>query len=172
MSQVRRRLPAFMTCAIHTFGSLPQLCLCHTLPPCPAVSTPCGHTFCKPCFTRAMDHGSKCPMCRTVLHVGRELAVTITLKNLLEKSFPGGCPTGVCFALTVRVRERLLLGKLSWRCRISSSWRERLVSADSRPPLAPCPLCCLQRSMSSGGRRSGRLLPLRRSATLRCRSLS
>ena len=37
-----------------------------------------------------MDHGSKCPMCRTVLHVGRELAVTITLKNLLERSFPGG----------------------------------------------------------------------------------
>ena len=57
---------------------------------CPAVSTPCGHTFCKPCFSRAMDHGSKCPMCRTVLHVGRELAVTITLKNLLERSFPGG----------------------------------------------------------------------------------
>lgn len=29
-------------------------------------------------------------MCRTVLHVGRELPVTIALKTLLEKSFPGG----------------------------------------------------------------------------------
>lgn len=30
------------------------------------VTTPCGHTFCKACFGRAMDHGAKCPMCRTV----------------------------------------------------------------------------------------------------------
>ncbi|KAL4424242.1 hypothetical protein ABPG75_001543 [Micractinium tetrahymenae] len=52
------------------------------------VTTPCGHSFCKPCFCRAMDHGSRCPQCRTVLHAGRELAVTITLKNLLERSFP------------------------------------------------------------------------------------
>ncbi|KAL4442724.1 hypothetical protein ABPG77_006718 [Micractinium sp. CCAP 211/92] len=52
------------------------------------VTTPCGHSFCKPCFSRAMDHGSRCPQCRTVLHAGRELAVTITLKNLLERSFP------------------------------------------------------------------------------------
>ncbi|PSC74157.1 LON peptidase N-terminal domain and RING finger 1 isoform B [Micractinium conductrix] len=52
------------------------------------VTTPCGHTFCKPCFSRAMDHANKCPNCRTVLHAGRELAVTITLKNVLERSFP------------------------------------------------------------------------------------
>lgn len=52
------------------------------------VSTPCGHTFCKPCFSRAMDHSNKCPHCRTVLHAGRQLAVTITLKSLLERCFP------------------------------------------------------------------------------------
>ncbi|PRW58966.1 DNA excision repair ERCC-8-like isoform B [Chlorella sorokiniana] len=53
------------------------------------VTTPCGHTFCKPCFARALDHSiSRCPMCRTVLHTGRELTVTVALKNLLEKSFP------------------------------------------------------------------------------------
>jgi hypothetical protein len=68
-----------------------------------------------------MDHGSKCPMCRTVLHVGRELAVTITLKNLLEKSFPCGCPTGVCFVFTVRVRECLLPDKVYWRRQFPSS---------------------------------------------------
>lgn len=53
------------------------------------VTTPCGHTFCRPCFARAMDHTNRCPMCRTVLHVGRELPVTVILKALLEKSFPG-----------------------------------------------------------------------------------
>lgn len=30
------------------------------------VTTPCGHTFCRLCFARAMDHSSRCPMCRTV----------------------------------------------------------------------------------------------------------
>lgn len=25
------------------------------------VTTPCGHSFCGPCFMRAMDHSSKCP---------------------------------------------------------------------------------------------------------------
>ena len=24
------------------------------------VTTPCGHTFCRPCFLRASDHSSKC----------------------------------------------------------------------------------------------------------------
>lgn len=36
------------------------------------VTTPCGHTFCRACFMRAMDHSSKCPVCRTVGE-GREL---------------------------------------------------------------------------------------------------
>ncbi len=30
------------------------------------VTTPCGHTFCRACFARSMDHSSRCPMCRTV----------------------------------------------------------------------------------------------------------
>ena len=147
----------------------------------PAVTTSCGHTFCKPCFSRANDHSNKCPMCRTVrppaaaaaavtaaaiwlhlrhsttstrmhtllrptpcspaprllcphhaapapsptplaaccclqvLHVGRDLCVTITLKNLLQRSFPSGwaklsstadacaalsaCPSPLCLSL-------------------------------------------------------------------------
>lgn len=52
------------------------------------VTTPCGHTFCRDCFLRAGDHSNKCPMCRTVLHVGRQLPITITLQNIIEKSFP------------------------------------------------------------------------------------
>eukprot|EP00775_Hariotina_reticulata_P012534 gene12534-12667_t len=52
------------------------------------VTTPCGHTFCRGCFSRSMDHNNKCPMCRTVLHVGRELPVTITLQNIISKAFP------------------------------------------------------------------------------------
>ncbi|CAA6657437.1 unnamed protein product [Spirodela intermedia] len=31
------------------------------------VTTPCGHSFCRSCLHQSMDHGNKCPMCRTVL---------------------------------------------------------------------------------------------------------
>ncbi|WIA19665.1 hypothetical protein OEZ85_005596 [Tetradesmus obliquus] len=52
------------------------------------VTTPCGHTFCKGCFARSMDHGNRCPMCRTALHVSRELPVSITLQNILARAYP------------------------------------------------------------------------------------
>ncbi|KAI8471643.1 MAG: PUA-like domain-containing protein [Monoraphidium minutum] len=64
---------------------------------CEPVTTPCGHTFCRSCFARALDHSSKCPCCRTVLHVARELPVlhvarelpvSITLKSILSRAFP------------------------------------------------------------------------------------
>ncbi|GAX75173.1 hypothetical protein CEUSTIGMA_g2617.t1 [Chlamydomonas eustigma] len=51
------------------------------------VTTPCGHTFCRGCYARAMDHGNKCPLCRTVLHCGRQLPVTVTLANIISRSF-------------------------------------------------------------------------------------
>lgn len=31
------------------------------------LTTSCGHTFCRRCFSRAMDHSSHCPMCRRLL---------------------------------------------------------------------------------------------------------
>ncbi|GLC50546.1 hypothetical protein PLESTB_000391800 [Pleodorina starrii] len=53
------------------------------------VTTPCGHTFCRECFARAIDHRPRCPYCRTVLHVSRDsLPVTITLANIISKTFP------------------------------------------------------------------------------------
>jgi len=31
------------------------------------VTTPCGHTFCRKCLARSLDHSDKCPLCRTDL---------------------------------------------------------------------------------------------------------
>ncbi|EPQ29662.1 uncharacterized protein PFL1_02882 [Pseudozyma flocculosa PF-1] len=28
------------------------------------LTTPCGHTFCRSCFARSLDHGNRCPLCR------------------------------------------------------------------------------------------------------------
>lgn len=52
------------------------------------VTTPCGHSYCLACFQRSQDHSSRCPMCRTVLHVGKTLPVTLALHNLLQNSYP------------------------------------------------------------------------------------
>lgn len=29
------------------------------------ITTPCGHTFCKKCLARSLDHSDKCPLCRS-----------------------------------------------------------------------------------------------------------
>eukprot|EP00262_Sarcandra_glabra_P003214 TRINITY_DN1379_c0_g1_i3.p1 TRINITY_DN1379_c0_g1~~TRINITY_DN1379_c0_g1_i3.p1 ORF type:complete len:263 (+),score=41.96 TRINITY_DN1379_c0_g1_i3:306-1094(+) len=36
-----------------------------------------------------MDHGNKCPMCRTVLFIGpKTYSISVTLNNIIEKNFP------------------------------------------------------------------------------------
>mmetsp|Transcript_68947 Transcript_68947/g.218030 ORF Transcript_68947/g.218030 Transcript_68947/m.218030 type:complete len:273 (+) Transcript_68947:303-1121(+) len=40
-------------------------------------------------MSRALDHGNRCPMCRTVVFMnGDTTAVSITLKSIIEKAFP------------------------------------------------------------------------------------
>uniref|UniRef100_A0A3B4BCA1 RING-type domain-containing protein n=1 Tax=Periophthalmus magnuspinnatus TaxID=409849 RepID=A0A3B4BCA1_9GOBI len=31
------------------------------------VTTPCGHTFCKNCMERSLDHNLRCPLCKQPL---------------------------------------------------------------------------------------------------------
>ncbi|KAH7652434.1 putative E3 ubiquitin ligase protein [Dioscorea alata] len=53
------------------------------------VTTPCGHSFCRSCLLQSMDHGNKCPMCRTVLFIGpRTYPISVTLNNIIQKTFP------------------------------------------------------------------------------------
>lgn len=37
------------------------------------TTTPCGHTFCRQCLMRVMDHSSICPVCRRNLHIPASL---------------------------------------------------------------------------------------------------
>lgn len=55
---------------------------------CEPVTTPCGHSFCSQCLRRSLDHRNKCPFCRTVLHLTQKLPVSVTLKNIIQQSFP------------------------------------------------------------------------------------
>nr|XP_010936520.1 LON peptidase N-terminal domain and RING finger protein 1 [Elaeis guineensis]XP_029123690.1 LON peptidase N-terminal domain and RING finger protein 1 [Elaeis guineensis] len=53
------------------------------------VTTPCGHSFCRFCLHQSMDHGNKCPMCRTVLFMSpRTYPISVTLNSIIEKNFP------------------------------------------------------------------------------------
>ncbi|XP_058070130.1 uncharacterized protein LOC131219142 isoform X2 [Magnolia sinica] len=53
------------------------------------VTTPCGHSFCRSCLFQSMDHGNKCPMCRTVLFITpTTCCISVTLNNIIQKNFP------------------------------------------------------------------------------------
>ncbi|XP_047966091.1 LON peptidase N-terminal domain and RING finger protein 1 isoform X3 [Salvia hispanica] len=53
------------------------------------ITTPCGHSFCRSCLFQTMDRGNRCPLCRTILFISpRTCAISVTLNNIIEKSFP------------------------------------------------------------------------------------
>ncbi|KMZ61855.1 LON peptidase N-terminal domain and ring finger 1 [Zostera marina] len=53
------------------------------------VTTPCGHSFCRNCLFQSMDHGNKCPICRTILYISRrKYPISVTLNNIIQKNFP------------------------------------------------------------------------------------
>ncbi|KAJ6667838.1 hypothetical protein lerEdw1_016159 [Lerista edwardsae] len=55
------------------------------------VTTPCGHTFCKECVERCLDHRPNCPLCkqslREYLKAGK-YSTTILLEDLMSAVFP------------------------------------------------------------------------------------
>ncbi|KAM4676199.1 LON peptidase N-terminal domain and RING finger protein 1-like [Discoglossus pictus] len=65
-----------------------SLCIRMFLDP---VTTPCGHTFCRECLERCMDHQPYCPLCkqslREYLRVGY-YPVTSVLQEIMSAIFP------------------------------------------------------------------------------------
>uniref|UniRef100_A0ACB8EIW4 Uncharacterized protein n=1 Tax=Sphaerodactylus townsendi TaxID=933632 RepID=A0ACB8EIW4_9SAUR len=55
------------------------------------VTTPCGHTFCKECVERCLDHRPNCPLCkqslREYLKAGK-YNTTVVLEELMSTIFP------------------------------------------------------------------------------------
>ena len=53
----------YITNPLHSFITLINIkTLCLQVSP---VTTPCGHTFCRRCLDRALDHSPTCPMCKS-----------------------------------------------------------------------------------------------------------
>eukprot|EP01118_Nematostelium_gracile_P016136 TRINITY_DN6615_c0_g1_i1.p1 TRINITY_DN6615_c0_g1~~TRINITY_DN6615_c0_g1_i1.p1 ORF type:complete len:292 (+),score=42.59 TRINITY_DN6615_c0_g1_i1:46-921(+) len=61
------------------------LCTCLLFEP---IVTTCGHTFCRSCILRGMDHQNKCPLCRTVIYVTPESGICAILQQTIQQFFP------------------------------------------------------------------------------------
>ncbi|KAL4631284.1 LON peptidase N-terminal domain and RING finger protein 1-like [Arapaima gigas] len=55
------------------------------------VTTPCGHTFCKSCIERSLDHNLHCPLCKQPLHEylkNRKYNTTVLFEEIMSHLFP------------------------------------------------------------------------------------
>ncbi|XP_017553843.1 LON peptidase N-terminal domain and RING finger protein 1 isoform X1 [Pygocentrus nattereri] len=55
------------------------------------VTTPCGHTFCKNCIERSLDHNLRCPLCKQSLQEyfkNRKYNPTVLLQEIMTRLFP------------------------------------------------------------------------------------
>ncbi|KAI9763467.1 MAG: hypothetical protein M1840_000481 [Geoglossum simile] len=55
------------------------------------LTTSCGHTFCRKCLVRVLDHSNNCPICRRALTVAPSLSLQPSSKRLTEILI-GLCP--------------------------------------------------------------------------------
>ncbi|CAG7956820.1 unnamed protein product [Penicillium nalgiovense] len=65
-----------------------QVCYSLVLDP---MTTPCGHTFCRKCVARVLDHTDLCPICRRKLGMPNDLQsepVNQTVTRLVDYLFP------------------------------------------------------------------------------------
>ncbi|KAL2434911.1 LON peptidase N-terminal domain and RING finger protein C14F5.10c [Exophiala dermatitidis] len=130
-----------------------QVCYQMMLDP---VTTSCGHTFCRKCFGRAMDHSSYCPTCRRRLP---RLPATLSMASN---------------KLLNDLSRILLPDQLAARQAIHDE--EERIDEQNRLPLFPCTLAfpqmltflhifepryrlMVRRVMDSGSRKFGMLVP-------------
>uniref|UniRef100_A0A671Q1D6 LON peptidase N-terminal domain and ring finger 1 n=1 Tax=Sinocyclocheilus anshuiensis TaxID=1608454 RepID=A0A671Q1D6_9TELE len=55
------------------------------------VTTPCGHTFCKNCIERSLDHNLRCPLCKQPLQEyfkNRKYNTIVLLQEIMSRLFP------------------------------------------------------------------------------------
>lgn len=119
------------------------------------LTTSCGHTFCRKCFARAMDHANVCPMCRRRLPVLPSASAEPSNKRITH------------------LLQYLLPEILA--ARIDASRQEDAIDEQTKLPLFPCTLAypqmptflhifepryrlMIRRAIESGSRKFGMLM--------------
>ena len=114
------------------------------------LTTPCGHTFCRQCFARSLDHSSACPLCRADMpsfaffqehptnKIVMNLLTTEWARSGLEKDRPSSPATGDVIASANDSSPRLGLKQLYFerQAAMEKEARESLLST----PLFVCTL--------------------------------
>ncbi|KAI9866964.1 MAG: hypothetical protein M1813_000362 [Trichoglossum hirsutum] len=86
-----------------------QVCCALMLDP---LTTSCGHTFCRKCLVRVLDHSNNCPVCRRALTVAPSLSLERSNKRLTEILI-GLCPDLLAArAEQVSKEDRCTVGEL------------------------------------------------------------
>lgn len=71
------------------------------------TTTTCGHTFCRRCLARVMDHSNICPFCRRDLHISASLQTSQCSNVILNSLLNGLCPDLVAArAAAVKTEEQ------------------------------------------------------------------
>ncbi|CUA66879.1 hypothetical protein RSOLAG22IIIB_00329 [Rhizoctonia solani] len=60
-------------------------CICRQPFADPITATPCGHTFCRPCITQALDVSSQCPIDRGVLALSDLVPAPQLVRNMVDE---------------------------------------------------------------------------------------
>ena len=81
-----------------------QVCYALMLDP---VTTSCGHTFCRKCVARVLDHSKMCPICRRTLRLPPDVR-KVPANYRLSKLLLGLCPDLVAARAEVAAQEETL----------------------------------------------------------------
>ena len=125
------------------------------------LTTNCGHTFCRNCVARVLDHSTMCPICRRVLTIPPGLQ-GVRSNQRLNRLLDGLCPDEVASrAVIAKQEESVLLGAKT----------VPLFVCSLAFPSMPCFLhifepryrLMIRRAIESGGRKFGMIMYNRRS---------
>jgi hypothetical protein len=132
-----------------------QVCYAPFLDP---LTTSCGHTFCRKCLQRVLDHSEVCPICRRTLSIAPSLTKSRYPSNKrLESLLSGLCPEAITArAEAVAQEEANRLGDLDTPLFICT------LSFPSMPTFLhifePRYRLMIRRAIESGERKFGMLL--------------
>ncbi|NXN98274.1 LONF1 protein, partial [Rhinopomastus cyanomelas] len=118
------------------------------------VTTPCGHTFCKGCLERCLDHAPQCPLCKESLKeylASRKYSITELLEELIKKYLSD----------ELRERKRIHAEETAEHSNLTKN--VPMFVCTMAYPTVPCPLhvfepryrLMIRRSMETGTRQFG-----------------